>query len=139
MEIAPEYSGILMWIHLILTDFSLMEQCSHRHIPLCRGTETSLNREYIHGEHSYGEVSNHWITNGKEMYVWYSQTGEEQYFNIEKDPDNMKNVIALHPDRAEYLRKCLIKELTGREEGYVADCKLQTGMTPKTILDFLLE
>lgn len=106
-------------------------------LPLCRGEKETLEREYIHGEHSAGEASNHWITNGKEMYVWYSQTGEEHYFDIINDPDNMKNIIDKKTDRVEYLRNCLIDELRGREEGYVKDDKLIIGQEPKAVLSFL--
>jgi arylsulfatase A-like enzyme len=105
-------------------------------LPYCQGRK-KCDREYIHGEHSSGDNSNHWITDGREMYVWYSQTGEEQLFDIRKDPCNVKNLVRKKPGRVEYLRNCLIKELTSREENYVIDGKLAVGVKPKSILSFL--
>jgi hypothetical protein len=74
------------------------------------------------------------MTNGKEMYVWFSQTGGEQYFDLEHDPNNMKNLATEKPDRVEYWRSKLVAELTGREEGYVSDGRLVAGREPRAIL-----
>ncbi|MFH0939118.1 MAG: arylsulfatase [Planctomycetota bacterium] len=102
-------------------------------LPLCRG-ENATWREYIHGEHSVGQDSNHWITNGKEMYVWYSQSGEEQYFDLNNDPSNLKNLVREKSDRVTYLRAKLVEELDGREECYVKRKKLVAGRMPQSIL-----
>lgn len=77
-------------------------------------------REYIHGEHSFGEDSNHYIVTKKDKFLWFSQRGEEQYFDLEKDPKELTNRINSeeYKERIDYLRKILIKELEGREEGY---------------------
>ena len=108
-------------------------------LPLCNGEKKSLNREYIHGEHSYGseDDSNHWIRTINELYVWYSQTGEEQYFDTSKDPQNLKNIIKGNSDRAKILKKYLIQELEEREEGYVENGNLVVGQNPQSILSFL--
>ena len=37
-------------------------------------------RDYLHGEHSFGERSNQWIVTEHEKYIWYSQTDQEQFF-----------------------------------------------------------
>ena len=95
---------------------------------------TAEAHPYIHGEHAVGALSNHWINTGKELYVWYSHTGEEQYFDLRKDPATLKNIVTSAPERVNELRSCLIKELTGREEGYVEDGKLVAGKNPKAIL-----
>ncbi len=77
-------------------------------------------REYIHGEHSFGEDSNHYIVTKKDKFLWFSQRGEDQYFDLEKDPKELTNRINSeeYKERVDYLRKILIKELEGREEGY---------------------
>lgn len=107
-------------------------------LPFCRGEKGAEEREYIHGEHARGEeLSNQWITTGKEMYVWFSQTGKEQYFDLVNDPDNLANLADDNPERVEYLRGKLIEELTDREEGYVKDGKLVVGKTPANILSFV--
>lgn len=50
-------------------------------LPLARG-ENPQWRAYIHGEHARGNDSFHYITDGKNKYIWFSQTGEEQLFNL---------------------------------------------------------
>jgi len=93
-------------------------------------------REYIHGEHATGDMSNHFIVTKTDKYVWLSQSGREQYFDIEKDPKETHDAVndAEYADRIAYLRDILIKELTGREEGYVQDGRLVVGCKPQTVL-----
>jgi arylsulfatase len=103
-------------------------------LPLAKGKDIKW-REYVHGEHVWGEGSNHWINTGKELYIWFSQSGEEQYFNLEEAQNNLYEKSASAMDRVEYLRSKLIKELDGREEGYVKDGRLIVGKMPKDVLD----
>lgn len=107
--------------------------------PLIYGDECEW-REYIHGEHSYGAKSNHFIVTEKDKYIWYSQTGEEQYFNLAKDPDELHNLVddKSSKDRVDYLRRKLIEELKGREEGYTNGNKLIAGRQAKACLDHIL-
>lgn len=93
-------------------------------------------RKYIHGEHQYGEYSNHYITNGKKKYIWYSQIGEEQFFNLIEDPDEIENLIDNNNyiDDIECFKNILIKELEGREEGYTDGEKLIVDKEPLDIL-----
>lgn len=97
-------------------------------------------REYIHGEHSGGVISNHYIVTKKDKYIWYSQTGEEQYFDLVKDPNELNNLAAKEEfaDRIQYLRNKLIKELDGREEGYTDGKDLIVGRKPKACLNHIL-
>ncbi len=92
-------------------------------------------REYIHGEHSFGEDSNHYIVTKRDKFIWFSQRGEEQYFDLEKDPNELINLINSEEckDRIDYLRKILIKELEGREEGYTDGNKLLKGHPVSTL------
>ena len=89
-------------------------------------------REYLHGEHTLGEASSHWIITRNEKYIWYSQTGEEQYFRIAEDPDELHNLIGSETakERVEALRGLLIQELQDREEGFVREGRLVTGCEP---------
>lgn len=91
------------------------------------GNESNKN-EYIHGEHSYGYYSNHFIVTEYDKYIWFSQNGIEQYFRLDTDPTESHNAIndAEHADRIKYLRNILIKELEGREEGYTDGTSLIT-------------
>jgi len=106
-------------------------------LPLCRGREDVSWRNYIHGEHAYGARSHHFATDGQEKYIWFSQTGEEQFFDLRSDPDECVN-LAGRPewaDRVAEWRERIIRELEGREEGYVLHGRLQAGRRPKTCLE----
>lgn len=93
-------------------------------------------RTYLHGEHAYGLKSNHWITNGYEKYIWFSQTGEEQFFDLIHDPQELHNAVQDEDKQAEIgrLRNALIEELAGREEGYSDGTRLVVGCTPECVL-----
>ena len=86
-------------------------------------------RAYLHGEHSYGPFSNHWIVTSHDKYIWLSDSGEEQYFDLESDPHELTNLISSpgKQERIKYLRNCLIKELTGRSEGFTDGERLIAG------------
>lgn len=94
------------------------------------------NREYLHGEHSGGAISNQYIVTKTDKYIWYSQTGEEHYFQLDKDPsenhDRIQNADCA--ERISTLRNILIQELKDREEGYSDGTRLYTGRTPATVL-----
>ena len=92
-------------------------------------------REYIHGEHSFGEDSNHYIVTKKDKFLLFSQRDEEQYFDLEKDPKELTNLINSeeYKERIDYLRKILIKELEGREEGYTDGNRLLKGHPVSTL------
>jgi arylsulfatase A-like enzyme len=109
-------------------------------LPLAKGEDTSW-REYLHGEHQYGYFSNHYIVTEKDKYVWYSQTGMEQYFNLEEDPQELHNAAEdeKYKERVGTLRNALIKELTGREEGYTDGEKLIPGQKTITTLAHMLK
>lgn len=100
-------------------------------LSLARGEKDSL-RGWLHGEHEAGIHSNHWIVTSEDKYIWYSQTGEEQYFNLEEDPHELHNLIkdSGRQTRVEELRHCLIEALTGRQEGYTDGKHLIVGQTP---------
>lgn len=49
-----------------------------------------VDREYLHGEHTLGEDSMHFILTKEDKYIWYSQTGRELYFNLRDDPHETK-------------------------------------------------
>lgn len=91
-----------------------------------------IEREYLHGEHSWNELSNHFIVTKKDKYIWFSQSGEEQYFDLLKDPQEEHNAIHDNDalDRITYLRNCLIYQLKDREEGYSDGIHLITKRKP---------
>jgi len=70
-----------------------------------------------------------------DKYIWFSQTGREQYFDLVQDPLETHNAIhdAQHQSRIDELRGFLIRELQNRPEGYVRDGRLVAGQTPLAV------
>ena len=88
-------------------------------LPLIKDPNKEI-REYLHGEHAYGNKSNHFIVTKKDKYIWFCKTGKEQYFDLENDTMEEKDLIhnENYKDRIDILRKYLIEELKDREEGF---------------------
>jgi arylsulfatase len=109
-------------------------------LPLAKGEKAEW-REYLHGEHQFGQDSNHFIITKKDKYAWFSQSGVEQYFDMEKDPHELHNAIEdpEYQDRIAYLRGLLIKELEGREEGYSDGNQLIAGRKSIPCLSHILK
>ncbi|MGE7053689.1 sulfatase-like hydrolase/transferase, partial [Paenibacillus glucanolyticus] len=96
-------------------------------------------RQHLHGEHAQGAQSHHWVTDGKEKYIWFSQIGEEQFFDLVHDPKELHNAIADEgcQERIRHWRVVLMQELDGREEGYTDGERLITGKKPITVLSHI--
>ncbi|MGL4798699.1 MAG: arylsulfatase [Cellulosilyticaceae bacterium] len=94
-------------------------------------------RTYIHGEHSGGKMGNQYIVTEDAKYIWYTQSGEEQFFDLQQDPYELVNEIAnpCYEERIEVLRNILIGELKDRPEGYSDGKALKSGCTERTILN----
>ena len=93
-------------------------------------------REMLHGEHSFGDLSNHFVVTETDKYVWFSQDGREQYFRLDTDPGERHNAInePQYAARIDELRRFLIRELAGREEGYTDGERLIPGRTALAVL-----
>ena len=91
--------------------------------------ESLSPREYLHGEHSYGQFSNHWIVTPHDKFIWHSETGREQYFDLSTDPHELEDLISSpqHKARTAQLRSLLIRELEGRSEGFTDGKELIAG------------
>lgn len=100
-----------------------------------RGQE--LHREYVHGEHTAGDLTNHWIVTQSEKYVWYARSGKEQLFDLSSDPRETHDLSAdpAWKPRLEELRTALIGELECREEGFVQEGRLVAGRPLKGTLE----
>lgn len=108
-------------------------------------------REYLHGEHTLEEYSNQFIVTPYDKYIWYSQTGREQYFDLVQDPGELHDLIEdsrradrmaqadciARADRIDRLRQYLITELAGREEGYSDGTQLIAGRKPVSCLEII--
>lgn len=87
-------------------------------------------RDYLHGEHSFHSAfSNHYIVTPQDKFIWYSETGQEQYFDLVNDPCECHDAICdeRYQERIDELRKILIQELKDREEGYSDGIQLIKG------------
>lgn len=108
-------------------------------LPLCASDGDGSWRDYIHGEHEFGQESFHYITNGKEKYIWFSQSGKEQFFDLVKDPQEKENLAFAedYSDQLRHRREQLIQELVDRKEGYTDGETLIVGQKAKPTLDHL--
>ena len=97
-------------------------------LPLLEDPARSV-RPWLHGEHSFDEYSNHWIVTETDKYIWHSQTGQEQYFHLEKDPHELTDLIEEDSCkmRIQELRGHLIESLENRREGFVENGRLVPG------------
>lgn len=98
-------------------------------------------REWLHGEHVYFGQSLQWVTDGHVKYLWASEWGSEELFDLDNDSDEMHNLAPL-PEHSQLLslwKGRLIEALDGREEGFVKDGKLVTGAEVVTILSHTRE
>lgn len=87
----------------------------------CILQEAESVRSYLHGEHSFHDkLSNHYIVTQQDKFVWYSETGGEQYFDLSRDPQETHNAILdeEYQSRISELRGILIQTLENREEGF---------------------
>lgn len=97
-----------------------------------------IERAYLHGEHvGSAEQSNHYIVTAHDKYVWFSQTGREQYFDLTHDPRETHDAIddAACAARVAELRATLVAELADREEGFVREGKLVPGRPLRVMLE----
>ena len=86
-------------------------------------------RQYIDLEHAtcYAK-ENYWcaLTDGKIKYVWNFYTGEEELFDLSKDPGELRNLVSEKHYRKMLadLREAMVKHLSERGEGVVKEGKL---------------
>ena len=93
-------------------------------------------REYLHGEHSGGDIGNQVIVAKTDKYCWFTESGREQYFDLAGDPREMHDGIrdAANQERISVLRGHLIRELAEREEGYSDGTRLIPGRPQRAVL-----
>ena len=95
---------------------------------LASDPESADRREYVHGEHApcYHESTGmQYLTDGREKYIWFTKSGEEQLFDLREDPAELRNLAAdpKHKVRLELWRDRLIAELASRTEDGLSDGK----------------
>ena len=88
-------------------------------------------REFIHGEHApcYSlDEAMHYLTDGREKYIWFPANDEEQFFDLERDRSEIYDLAGRpeHADRVAPWRQRLIELLAGRGDGFSDGSKLLT-------------
>jgi arylsulfatase len=126
---APVGLEDLMPTILEMADVDIPDSVDGRSLlPLLRRESTAEAewRTYIHIEHSPVFQA---LTDGKEKYSWFVADGREQLFDLTNDPKECKN-LAGNPEYSDSLilwRERMIKELTGRPEGFTDGKTLISG------------
>ena len=103
-------------------------------VPLLRGDGQVDWRDVLHGEHArcYNDIyNNHFLTDGREKYIWLSHSGREQLFDLQSDPGELHNLAASgdYAERVTLWRQRLIEQLEGRPEEFTDGKKLIAGRT----------
>jgi arylsulfatase len=94
-------------------------------LPCLEGKEIA-DRPYVHGEHSAcydpGNAMQ-FLTDGREKYVWFTISGEEQLFDLSGDPRETHDLAkdAAARDRLETWRRRMVTELARRPQDGLTD------------------
>ena len=97
-------------------------------LPLMEKKKSSW-RKYIDIEHAtvYWQ-DNYWcaLTDGKVKYIWFFRTGEEQLFDLQRDPGEVNELskVPSSQKQLEVMRKAMAEHLQERGEEWVKDGKL---------------
>ncbi len=101
-------------------------------------------RQYLHGEHCLSGIpgydtlgSNHYVVTKDAKYMWFSESGKELFFDLAKDPHECHNLIDAQSQQAKQLRDTLIQELSDREDNYIQNGALQSGISGRNTQSFL--
>ncbi|MFH0964459.1 MAG: arylsulfatase [Planctomycetota bacterium] len=115
----------IMPTFLDLAGLSIPDTVDGRSVrPLLEGDDSDW-REYLHGEHAEtpsmaDPAGMHFLTDGREKYVWMVSTGQEQLFDLVADAQERSDLAPdpHHADRLERWRRRLARKLEGRPEGF---------------------
>jgi len=104
-------------------------------LPIIRG-EKETAHELVHGEHSGGALGNHYLVSDRDKYIWYDESGREQYFDLAADPNELCDRIndPACAERIAYLRSELVRMLKDRPEGYSDGERLIPGRPQRAVL-----
>jgi len=80
-------------------------------------------RGYLHGEHSpcYSlDEAMHYLTDGREKYIWFPATNEEQFFDLRQDRGELHDLsrAGAHRERVAQWRRRLVEVLAKRDDGF---------------------
>ena len=103
-------------------------------LPLARGESVDW-RLGVHGEHTTLGQSAHWLTDGREKYIWLSGSGDEQLFDLSEDPQELHDLSRRGDPRLQRWRDRMVLTLRDRPEGFVSDGALVPGRPVSPILE----
>lgn len=89
-------------------------------LPLVKDS-TEAVREVILGEFGSNGRRSMMLTDGKWKYIWYEEDGFELLFNLEEDPNELRNLSSKEPWMREEWRRKLVDVLSGRENDPAVD------------------
>ena len=80
-------------------------------------------REFIHGEHSpcyHPTNAVQYLTDGREKFLWFPVTGQEQFFDLQNDRDETRDLIndPAAQERVKLWRQRLVDRLAIRNDGF---------------------
>jgi arylsulfatase A-like enzyme len=87
-------------------------------------------------DNRYYDGGHHFITDGKRKFLWHPASGAEQFFDLEEDPDECRN-LASSPKRQEetaFWRRELARVLSGRPEGFSDGSTLISGTPMRRLM-----
>lgn len=87
-------------------------------LPILKGERNHTLRESLHMEHAENMQA---IVTKEWKYVYFTNTGDEQLFDMLNDPKELHNAIGDYPEQARKMRAQLIDTLRDRPEGFVRD------------------
>ena len=85
---------------------------------------------------SGGSIGNHYLVSDHDKYIWYDESGKEQYFELSSDPNELHDRIddPACAERVAYLRSELVRMLKDRPEGYSDGERLIPGRPQLSVL-----
>ena len=103
-------------------------------IPLMQETRPAWRR-YIHGEHCWcysHEQEMQYVTDGHRKFIWLPRIDMAQFFNLDEDPGECRNLIddPTYADETAQWKGYLIAELEARDCGWVREGKLHCPDAP---------
>ena len=98
-----------------------MDGCSL--MPLIRGEKDKLDRNHLHSEHlEYG----HYLVSHTEKFIWHYRMSQFEYYDLQEDPYECRNLYSKNHPRAQLLREKLEDIIVdqGRENDFMQRGKL---------------
>ena len=97
-------------------------------------------REFFHGEHSpcySADEAMHYLTDGKEKYIYFPRSGAEQFFDLAEDRQELHDLArdSAHSSRVDIWRKRLIDLLAERGDGFSDGEKLLRKKTWSAVVE----